>query len=423
MSQPPEEVPEGLSAREYQRLIALYTLMGRHNHAAKAFSRLSENDQKLQAAGLRESLLIVDRDLLDQDGLAPGLDKVAGNDSQSNDPVDFADTKDSAVSKGSAASKDSAVSKDFAESKDDSVSKDKLPSDEVGGIVVGPHDQYVLGHQAGANFAQSLLKLLQQLTIEAVDKNDRLAGDHIEEQKSGGVSNKTSDEDADEPLTAMKEQLLSIGLSETEAQEYVQKLRQALAEMTQAEPPPRELPENLAAEEYWQLAVRYKQVGWTEQARDALTMAIEIDGDGAVGIKSRSFLRSKIPRYPVPLMAEQLNIQGYNQMFVNESEAQRMFENLVKDYPDFEWPYGNLGSLLIKRGRLGTAQELLIKAVQINPYYINGWLHLSRVYAIQENFSAAEDCLQRVTAIDASDPNWKGIRDLIEQLKSDFDEG
>jgi tetratricopeptide (TPR) repeat protein len=401
MSQPPEEVPEGLSAREYQRLIALYTLMGRHNHAAKAFSRLSENDQKLQAAGLRESLL---------------------KDEPEN------------LGEGGSAGSQSADSPPASELKPSSEANEASDGPDERKLVVGPHDQYVLGHQAGANFAQALLKLLQQLTIEAVDKNDRLGtvGDSKSgngkgserdlDQSSGQVSRADVDSDSDEPLTAMKEQLLSIGLSEAEAQEYVQKLRQALADMTQAEPPPRELPEDLSAEEYWQLAVRYKQVGWTEQARDALTTAIELDGDGPVGIKARSFLRSKIPRYPVPLMAEQLNIQGYNQMFVNEDEAQRMFESLVKDYPDFEWPYGNLGSLLIKRGRLEEAQALLIKAVQINPYYINGWLHLSRVYAIQENFSAAEECLQRVTAIDASDPNWKGISDLVDQLKSDFEE-
>lgn len=393
MSQPPEEVPEGLSAREYQRLIALYTLMGRHNHAAKAFSRLSENDQKLQAAGLRESVLLDEPE-------------ISGNASESGVSDDgLPDLKST-----------------DREAMDSEEPKSESPKSN---IVLGPHDQYLLGNQAGAEFAQALLKLLQQLTIEAVDKSDKRTDSKADSGSESGRENQSkagAGEGEDEPLTAMKDQLLSIGLSEAEAQEYVRKLRQALAEMTQAEPPPRELPEDLTAEEYWQLAVRYKQVGWTEQARDALTTAIELDGDGPVGIKARSFLRSKIPRYPVPLMAEQLNIQGYNQMFVNENEAQRMFENLVKDYPDFEWPYGNLGSLLIKRGRLETAQDLLVKAVQINPYYINGWLHLSRVYAIQENFSAAEDCLQRVTAIDASDPNWKGIRDLVEQLKNDFEE-
>lgn len=351
--QPPEEVPENLSAHEYQRLVALYTLMGRHNHAAKAFSKLSQTD----AARLPEA----------------------------------------------------------GEAGTEQVATDKA----VGGD--------------GANFAQALMKLLQQLTREEVEKNSDGQGMHqrpgagagADDMKSGAINSRdmTSDDlKADDPLKAMLQQLLSIGLSEAEAQEYVQKLKRALADMTHPEPPPRELPEDLSAEEYWQLAVRYKQVGWTEQARDALTAAIEIDGEGEVGIKARCFLRSKIPRHPVPLMAEQLNIQGYNQMFVNELEAQKIFEQLVDEYADFEWPYGNLGSLLIKRGRLEEAEDLLMRAVEINPYYINGWLHLSRVHAIKGDFEQAEECLERVIAIDASDPNWKGIRDLINQLRDGFGE-
>jgi len=360
--QPPEEVPEGLSPREYQRLIALYTLMGRHNHAARAFSRLS------QAGGVN-----VARDR--QPGSASEI--FQGNDIDDGKIEDQGDIKDSA---GKITATDSEAD--------------------------------------GANFAQALMQLLQQLTREEVENSEQDNG-LILDKKAAKLESENADSD---PLKAMKAQLLSIGLSEVEAHEYVQKLRRALADRTHPEPPPRELPENLTAEEYWQLAVRYKQVGWTEQARDALTTAIEIDGDGAVGTKARCFLRSKIPRYPVPLMAEQLNIQGYNQMFVNENESQRMFERLVKEYPDFEWPYGNLGSLLIKKGLLAKAQDLLIKAVQINPFYINGWLHLSRVYAIQGDLRAAEDCLHRVTTIDESDPNWKGIRDLVEQLKNDFDD-
>jgi len=360
--QPPEEVPDGLSAREYQRLIALYTLMGRHNHAAKAFSRLS------QCGGPKLSTEQTENDD------ARGADTTAPNEN---------------------GAEKSAKAKD---------------SDE------------------GANFAQALMQLLQQLTREEVvnSEKDRLILDKAEARAEASAEDgqgKNDEGDLSDPLTAMKDQLLSIGLSEVEAQEYVQKRRRALTDRSHPEPPPRELPESLSAEEYWQLAVRYKQVGWTEQARDALTAAIEIDGDGPVGTKARCFLRSKIPRYPVPLMAEQLNIQGYNQMFVNENESQKMFERLVSEYPDFEWPYGNLGSLLIKKGQLEKAQDLLIKAVQINAFYINGWLHLSRVYAIQGDFRAAEDCLHRVTKIDESDPNWKGIRDLVEQLKNDFGEG
>jgi tetratricopeptide (TPR) repeat protein len=396
--QPPEEVPEGLSAHEYQRLIALYTLMGRHNHAAKAFSKLSE----VQSARRTKFAS-------DVDGVSSAADQFIGSDQVSSSSdyqfVDGSSKVTDAIneSDGDTGDKDKEHYKD--KDKDEDL---KPPSSD------------------GANFAQALMKLLQQLTREEVEKlgdvqANSSAGFGQRHGKGGGGGGAESG-DQDDPLKAMLQQLLSIGLSEDEAHEYVQKLRRALAEMTHPEPPPRELPEELSAEEYWQLAVRYKQVGWTEQARDALTAAIEIDGDGEVGTKARCFLRSKIPRHPVPLMAEQLNIQGYNQMFVNELEAQKIFEQLVDKYADFEWPYGNLGSLLIKRGRLNEARELLMQAVQINPYYINGWLHLSRVYAIEGDLEQAEECLERVIAIDRNDPNWKGIRDLINQLKTDFKE-
>lgn len=351
---PPDQVPEGLTEIEYQRLVALYTLMGRHSHATKALAFLAE---------LRSP-------------------------------------------------------------------KEVTVSEEAKAT------------QAGAEFASALMQLLKKINAETESSESEAArasadterlnaemkaatpGLHFASSLKGedrdAEDEEASDCDDDEdPVESMKQQLISIGLSEEEAQEYLEKLKKALSEMTKPEPPPREVPEDLSAADYWELALKYKQVGWTEQARDALNMAIELDGDGDVGKRARCFLRSKIPRHPVPLMAEQLNIQGYNQMFNNEEEARVTFENLVRTYPDFEWPYGNLGSLLIKCGELPTAEDVLQKAVIINPYYINAWLHLSRVYAIESRFKEADECLERVLAIDPLDPNWRGIKDIVEQLKND----
>lgn len=350
---PPDQVPEGLSAQEYQRLVALYTLMGRHTHATRALSYLSQ---------LRSG-------------------------------------------KGQAGEKEKE------------------------------------GEQVGAEFASALMQYLKQISheegeeestvdsnSEVSDQDKQISGGRQRSLSEGAASRRPEDGKArahpsrneeDDSIYSMKEQLMSIGLTAEEAEEYLVKLKKALQEMTKPEPPPREVPEELSAREYWDLALRYKQVGWTEQARDALTMAIEIDGDGVVGRKAQCFLRSKIPKFPVPLMAEQLNIQGYNQMFTNEKEAKKTFKELVSQYPDFEWPYGNLGSLLIKEGDLGAAEEVLKQAVVINPYYINAWLHLSRVYAIESRYSEADECLERVLAIDPADPNWPGIRELVDQLKFD----
>lgn len=283
--------------------------------------------------------------------------------------------------------------------------------------------------QGGAEFADALLALLRQVSSEDESEESSILDDESEYELPPDLGNEETQDDEHsgsgskeeerDPIVSMKEQLMEIGMTQEEAEEALQKLKQALRDMTRPNPPPREVPDALSAQEYWDLALRYKQVGWTEQARDALVMAIEIDGDGSVGKKAQCFLRSKIPRYPVPLMAEQLNIQGYNQMFQNEEEARRTFEKLVNQYPDFEWPYGNLGSLLIKSGDLDGAEDVLKQAVEINPYYINAWLHLSRVYAIESRFPEADDCLERVLAIDPEDPNWPGIRELVDQLKYD----
>ncbi|MBK7841359.1 MAG: hypothetical protein IPJ49_27480 [Candidatus Obscuribacter sp.] len=341
---PPDQVPEGLNQQEYQRLVALYTLMGRHSQATRALSFLSE---------LRK-----------------------------------------------------------AQSKTD---KDEAEAGEI------------KGRQAGSEFASALMQMLKKMSKEQNDEEDALDANGQQTQESPVNIEKSIEEDVEspdcdddeDPMQSMKEQLKSIGLSDDEAEEYLGKLKKALLEMTRPDPPPREVPQDLQAAEYWELALRYKQVGWTEQARDALCLAIEIDGDGPIGKKAQCFLRSKIPRHPVPLMAEQANIQGYNQMLADEDEAKRTFEKLVRQYPDFEWPYGNLGSLLIKKGELSRAEEVLRQAVVINPYYINAWLHLSRVYAIESRFSEADDCLERVVDIDPADPNWPGIRELVDQLKND----
>ena len=330
MPLPPDQVPEELSAHEYKRLVALYTLMGRHAEANLAQTHLHTLEQATRALTGQE---------------------------EKTEPES------------------------------------------------GKNQEFVL----------TLVRLLKHLAKDEARVEDN------QDAGSGGFSGSESEVDDElDPLMAMREQLLLSGHSEEECEQYIQNLQKAIKEMTHSEPPPRDVPQDLTAAEYFELGLKYKEVGWTEQARDALTMAIELDSDGDFGKKAQRFLRSKIPRYPVPLKAEQMNIEGYNLMFMkDEGGARRTFETLIKEYPDFEWPYGNLGSLLIRQGDLSKAEDLLQHALKINAYYINGWLHLTRVYGVQERFNEAYDCLSRVQAIDPQDASMKGIKQLIDQLKDD----
>src|SRR5262249_25745124 len=124
-------------------------------------------------------------------------------------------------------------------------------------------------------------------------------------------------------------------------------------------------------------------------------------------VKTRSVLScpTKIPRNSVPYAAEQRNVLGFNQLCAGAIEgAHRTFQALIEECPDFEWPYGNLGSLLIQMGDIDAARDVLHKALSLNPDYTNAWLHLARLHALESDFAAAYECLARVAEIDPDEP-------------------
>lgn len=182
--------------------------------------------------------------------------------------------------------------------------------------------------------------------------------------------------------------------------------------------PPREVPEGLSPAEYYQLGIQYKSMGWTEQARDALTLAFEEDSDSEVAMSARRFLRTKIPRYPVPLLAEQKNIEGFNQMAMGDAAAaKRTFEELIKDFPDFEWPYGNLSVLYMQEGEYRRAKDLLARALEINPDYINGWLHLAAAKGLERDFEGAKKCVERALDSDPTDAAALALKEALDSYK------
>ncbi|MCC6979929.1 MAG: tetratricopeptide repeat protein [Candidatus Melainabacteria bacterium] len=230
------------------------------------------------------------------------------------------------------------------------------------------------------------------------------------------LDEKEADGDADAEAEIRK-QLVALGVPESEVDQYLSKLLQSMAELKNSDPPPLDVPEGLTAAEYYELGLKYKEIGWTEQARDALAFAIEIEPDGDSGKLAASYLRTKIPRHPVPLVAEQSNIHGFNQFCSgDEAGAQETFEALIAEYPDFEWPYGNLGCLFIQLGEVTKAKKILRKAIEINPHYVNAWLHMARAEALDENYEEAYGCLSRVEEIDSDETSISGIKKLVDEI-------
>lgn len=316
MSLPPDELPTGLSAREYRRLGIKYLLMGKNDHATEAFT-----------LGYEET--------------------------------------------------------------EPSTSTNRESSDEEA------RQGYQQGLRFGANLTNAVMKLLQQQSGNDADSHH-----------------------SQECLAEIREQLGALGVPEDKVSKFIEELVEVVTVAGAEEPPPRVVPTDLTPREFYELGVHYKELGWTEQARDALNYAIEGDGSGEWGVKARQFLQARLPRLPVPLMAEQRNISGYNQMVAGDiAGAKQIFESLISEYPDFEWPYGNLGFLYLGEGNIFKAQQILGQALSLNPNYLNGWLHLARVRALSEDFGGAYECLEKAANILPDNADADKLRDFIKELE------
>ncbi|HEY9712735.1 MAG TPA: tetratricopeptide repeat protein, partial [Chroococcales cyanobacterium] len=129
------------------------------------------------------------------------------------------------------------------------------------------------------------------------------------------------------------------------------------------------------------------------------------------------FLKTKIPKFPVPLLAEQRFIEGFNQMALGETaEAKQIFENLVQDYPDFEWGYGQLSILYLQEGLNERAKDLLETALSINPHYVNGWLHMATANGLEMDFERAKQCVERALQCDPTDPAAVAMKHELDKL-------
>ena len=186
--------------------------------------------------------------------------------------------------------------------------------------------------------------------------------------------------------------------------------------------PAREVPEGLTAEEYLKLGQEYIKIGWTEQARDALQMSVDfaaVDEDGfKISESAIKLLRSKLPRFPVPLYAEQKNIEGWNLLSTgNTAEAKQIFEDLIDEYPDFEWPYGNLSVLFLQSGDTQKAINLLKSALDVNKFYVQGWLHMATARGLELNFDAARKCVDEALAIDPNEVAALAMQDALERMR------
>lgn len=146
------------------------------------------------------------------------------------------------------------------------------------------------------------------------------------------------------------------------------------------------LPEGLSQSDYLKMGARYEQLGFAEQARSALEKTISQGSDTIQGRRAKIRLRTRIPRDKVSDDATRRYVDALKLYITQEIvDAKAKLELLIREYPDFEWPYIQLGHILLTAGEVDRALDLAAKVVRQNPNMIKGWLMLSTIDLIYWN--------------------------------------
>lgn len=135
---------------------------------------------------------------------------------------------------------------------------------------------------------------------------------------------------------------------------------------------------------WYDLAVKYKAAGWTEASRMCCRLATFANPWDPDGKKAEIYSRVRLPKYDTAKEDQFKNIDGYNLDATGRSEeAIKVFEELIKTRPNFEWPYNNLANIRLERGEVDVAIELCQKALAINPDYANAYITMGNAYLQQ----------------------------------------
>jgi tetratricopeptide (TPR) repeat protein len=171
-------------------------------------------------------------------------------------------------------------------------------------------------------------------------------------------------------------------------------------------------PQNLTQAEYFDLAKRYVEVEWPEQALECITMVEKLGPNTRLASKARVLADTRLPRKMPPKEAIILNIKA-SKGYGGPQVAIKRAEDCISKFPEFEYGYITMAKLNeMQHPEISVANYR--RAIKINPH--NTWA-LSRLgdrLLGLNQYKEATAVFREALKYDPDDPFFSGQR--LEQM-------
>ncbi|HEY9758458.1 MAG TPA: hypothetical protein V6C97_25050 [Oculatellaceae cyanobacterium] len=186
--------------------------------------------------------------------------------------------------------------------------------------------------------------------------------------------------------------------------------------------PPLEIPENLAARDYFALGTWYEELRQRTLARRAYERVIELAPGDAQALEAKRIVESRLNSIEVPQSVVDSLFRAELQIAFRPTQSKDLVEKVLQDYPMYDLAHRLLAQLHLNAGAIHECLKETETTLSINPSNIEALTLMARVQAVEFNYPIAFDYVRKALALSPENEELRLLRRSIESLMAVEDE-